>query len=115
MTPEEFYEAVDGDYAEAIERFCDDALLARFLQLFVSNPSYNELSTALLAHRWDEAFQAAHAMKGMAGNMGFTALYASDSALTEALRGGKPLSDVALFRAVSKDYLLILEKSEELA
>lgn len=41
-----------------------------------------------------------HTLKGVAQNLGFDRLYAVSVPLTEAMRGGKPLTDPALLTAV---------------
>ena len=49
---------------------------------------------------WETAFRAVHTLKGVAQNLGFDRLYAVSVPLTEAMRGGKPLTDPALLTAV---------------
>ena len=57
---------------------------------------------------------AAHTLKGVAQNLGFQKLYLSSTALTEALRGPKPLTDPALREAVAMDQAALLTAIQEL-
>lgn len=50
----------------------------------------------------------------MAQNLGFQKLYLSSTALTEALRGPKPLTDPALREAVARDQAALLTAIQEL-
>ena len=50
----------------------------------------------------------------MAQNLGFQRLYLSSSALTEALRGPRPLTDPALREAVALDQTALLRAIQEL-
>lgn len=63
---------------------------------------------------WEAAFRAAHTLKGVAQNLGFQKLYLSSTALTEALRGPKPLTDPALREAVAMDQAALLTAIQEL-
>ena len=56
----------------------------------------------------------AHTLKGVAQNLGFQRLYLSSTALTEALRGPKPLTDPALREAVAMDQAALLTAIQEL-
>ena len=62
----------------------------------------------------EAAFRAAHTLKGVAQNLGFQKLYLSSAALTEALRGPKPLTDPALREAVALDQAALLRAIQEL-
>ena len=60
------------------------------------------------------AFRAAHTLKGVCQNLGFDALYAPSSALTEALRGGSLDGADELFPPVEKEYQRVVEALKEL-
>ena len=53
---------------------------------------------------YENAFRAAHSIKGVCQNLGFLKLSQSSSALTEALRGGKNQDTTELERQVREDY-----------
>lgn len=69
---------------------------------------------AINSQDWEAAFRAAHTLKGVAQNLGFQRLYLSSAALTEALRGPKPLTDPALREAVAMDQAALLTAIQEL-
>jgi chemotaxis protein histidine kinase CheA len=56
----------------------------------------------------DEAFRAAHTMKGMCQNMAFTRLYQSSHDITETLRGKDLETAKAQINIVTKDYNRVL-------
>ena len=62
---------------------------AMYLRLVSSVPSekrFDDLSNALSEGNLDEAFDAAHALKGVLGNLSLTPLYEKASEITELLR-----------------------------
>lgn len=76
--------------------------------------SWGSLESAIHSQDWEAAFRAAHTLKGVAQNLGFQKLYLSSTALTEALRGPKPLTDPALREAVALDQAALLTAIQEL-
>ena len=55
--------------------------------LFQEDDSFGKLETSFNENNRDEAFRAAHTLKGVAQNLGFDRLYQKSSELTEFLRG----------------------------
>lgn len=103
MTLQECYQSMGADYADAIGRLRSERLLQKFVLKFLSDGSYQLLRTGLETGNQEEAFRAAHTIKGMCQNLSFTPLAASSSALTEALRAGR--TDVeGLVAQVEEDY-----------
>lgn len=77
----------------------------KMLAKFLENDSFEKLKAALDRGQTTEGFEAAHALKGLAGNLGMTRLGEADSKLTEALRGeGNIQTAKSLFPAVEKAY-----------
>lgn len=103
MTLQELYERIGGDYSATVARLMNDRLVQKFVLKFLDDGSYNLLVTSLESGNYDEAFRAAHTMKGTCANLGLTVLQASSSELTEALRAGNHEVD-DLFRKVAADY-----------
>lgn len=103
MTLQECYAALGGDYDDAIGRLRSERLLQKFVLKFLDDGSYQLLCSSLEAGDMQEAFRAAHTIKGMCQNLSFTKLGESDSALTEVLRGGGTDTDGLLVQ-VKKDY-----------
>lgn len=88
MTLKECYIALGGSYDEVIGRLHSERLVQKFVLKFLQDGSYKLLCDSMETGDWDEAFRAAHTIKGMCQNLGFTMLGISADALTEALRGG---------------------------
>lgn len=87
MTLQECYAALEGDYEAVIGRLRSDRLVQKFVLKFLDDSSYDLLNTSMESENWEEAFRAAHTIKGMCQNLSFTKLEVSSTALTEALRG----------------------------
>ena len=109
MTLQEFYATVGGNYDEAVGRLMSEALVRRFVLKFLSDPSYAALEQAIAAGEREEAFRAAHTIKGLCLNLGFGKLLASAEELTEALRSEMPANAQELFARVSEDYALTVD------
>ena len=86
MTLKECYTALCGNYDEALSRLMNERLMERFLQKFLSDPSFNEIKDAFESKDGEKAFRGAHTLKGVSANLAFTKLSTSSSLLTEALR-----------------------------
>ena len=109
LTLQEFYAVVGGNYDEAVSRLMGEAMLRRFLMKFPNDPSFAALKQAVGSGDREEAFRAAHTIKGLCLNFGFGRLLASSEALTEALRYEMPPNLTELFDRVSEDYELTLD------
>lgn len=109
MTIQECYQALGGSYSQVKSRLSSDALIKRFIGKFLDDGSYAELCRAMEAGQREEAFRAAHTLKGVSGNLSLDRLYASASKLTELLRpeaAAIPGGAAALMEEVAADYLL---------
>lgn len=79
--------AAGVDVDDALGRFMgNEELMLRFLLYFPQDPSFPQLKEALDRNDAEAAFEAAHALKGVAGNLSLKGLYQSVSALVEDLR-----------------------------
>lgn len=107
MTIEECYQELGGNYAEVCTRLPSPRLVEKFVGKFLDDHSYETLVEQIAAGNRAEAFRAAHTMKGVCANLSFTRLFASASALTEALRlEGEviPAEALSLLEEVRRDY-----------
>ena len=106
MTVKECYDAMGGNYDEVLSRLRDDTRIAKFLGKILADPSYELLVTSIANNNAEDAFRAAHTIKGICLNLAVTKLYGSSNALTEALRGKSEITDEAhkLREAVTNDY-----------
>lgn len=106
MTLKECYAALGGDYDEVMGRLRSERLVQKFVLKFPGDGSYRLLCDSLAAGDREEAFRAAHTIKGVCANLAFNDLLASSEALTEALRDGKPPEpgEETLIQRVREDY-----------
>ena len=88
MTLRECYAALGGDYDDAMGRLRSEKLVNKFVLRFLDDKSYDLLCASMEAKDYEEAFRAAHTIKGICSNLAFTALGKSSSELCEALRHG---------------------------
>ena len=111
MTLKECYTALCGNYDEALSRLMNERLMERFLEKFLSDPSFNEIKDAFESKDGEKAFRGAHTLKGVSANLAFTKLSTSSSLLTESLRntnGVIPDEAYGLYKSVEEDYNLII-------
>ena len=107
MTIVECYQQLGGNLENAKTRLPSDSLIKRFIIKFLDDSSYSELCDALQKGQRDEAFRAAHTLKGVCANLGFDQLENSASALTELLRPkdiGIPEEAVSMMKDVKHAY-----------
>lgn len=109
MTLQECYAALGGDYDEVIGRLRSERMVQKFVLRFLDDKSYELLCGAMESGNYEEAFRAAHTIKGVCQNLDFTKLYASSSQLSEALRGGFTPEAPALAEQVAADYKQTVE------
>ena len=86
----EKYRAAGGDVEGVMERFMsDEELLKMCLSQFVQEDEFGQLRENILNKEYKKAFDSAHALKGITGNLGLTDLYEKLCILVEDLRGEK--------------------------
>lgn len=104
MTLKECYDALGGNYEETLRRLCSERLVEKFALKFLQDESFSMLERAVQEENYEEAFRAAHTLKGVGLNLGFTKLHKASDELTEALRGGQRLTDISLLERVGEEY-----------
>ena len=109
MTLKECYDKISGDYDDVISRLRSERLVQKFVLKFLDDKSYDLLCSSMAEGKWDEAFRAAHTIKGVCQNLGFATLMESDSALTEALRAGNKEEALRLKEKVDVDYRMTVD------
>ena len=114
MTLRDCYDRLGGDYDEVISRLRSERLVQKFVIKFLDDGSYDTLVRAVAEKNREEAFRAAHTIKGMCQNLSFTKLGRSADELTEALRNEWNDGAPALLEAVSEDYRRVSAAIEEL-
>ena len=114
MTIQECYKKMGADYQEVLGRLYNEAMICKFVRMFLQDDSFQIMEEALRRGDVKEAFRGAHTLKGVCQNLGFDALYAPASALTEALRGGTLDGADTLFPPVEKEYQRVVAALKEL-
>ncbi len=66
----------------------NEAFYLKLVNMALDNGGYAQLTAAVRAGDKHAAFEAAHALKGMVGNLSLTPLYEPVSEMTELLRAG---------------------------
>lgn len=95
-----------ADYNEVFGRLRSDERIQRFLIKVLDDGSYDLLIKSLDEKNIEDAFRAAHTIKGVCMNLSLTKLYKSSQALTEALRNRHEYGDdiPPLLEQVTADY-----------
>lgn len=72
MTVKECYEKMGANYENVLSRLGgSEALVKRLVLKFLDDASYQKLEEQLLNKNVEEAFRAAHTLKGVCLNLGF--------------------------------------------
>ena len=88
MNIRECYERMGADFNGVIGRLGSEALIKKFALKFLEDTSFQSLKEGLEKGDGEQAFRAAHTLKGVCLNLGFDNLYPSSKDLTELLRAG---------------------------
>lgn len=104
MTLQECYLKLEGDYAAVSSRLPSEKFIQKYVLKFAEDKTMKLLEESWQAGNFEEAFRAAHTIKGMCQNLAFARLEGSSSALTEALRGGKSPQAEEMYQQVREDY-----------
>lgn len=104
MTIQECYDKMGENYLEVKERLMSDAMIKKFVIKFLDDKSFNNLCEGIDESDGEKAFMAAHTLKGLSQNLGFTKLYKVASDITEALRGRSTVGCENMLEAVQIEY-----------
>lgn len=72
----------------------------RMIKMGLASDQFDKLGAALNANQLDEAFEAAHALKGVLGNLALTPIYNPLAEMTELLRAGKSEDYVTMYKPI---------------
>ena len=92
MTIQECYKEMGADYEEVFHRLPRESMVRKFALMFLKEGNAQE------------AFRAAHTLKGVCQNLGFTNLYQPAYELTEVLRAGTLEGSGEWFARVTEQY-----------
>ena len=88
MTIQDLYQNIGGDFDQAIRVLRVDALVDKHIRKFTKNGVVENLLAAGESMDAGTLFDAAHAMKGLCGNLGLTSLAEMSSEICEEFRPG---------------------------
>lgn len=118
MTIQECYQKFGGDFAQVEKRLPTVSLIERFIKKFLDDGSFLELCRAMENGQCEDAFRAAHTLKGVSANLSLNRLTSSATELTELLRGESgaiPPQAASLMEKVREDYELTVAAIREYA
>lgn len=110
MTVKECYDKMGANYDNVLSRLGgSEDLVKRFALKFLNDSSYQNLEQQLQNKDVEEAFRAAHTLKGVCLNLGFDNLFTVSSDLTEKLRAKELDGADELFEKVKEQYEITVE------
>lgn len=104
MTLQDCYSALGGDYSDAVARLRSDKLVQKFILRFLDDQSYELFCASMESKNYEEAFRAAHTIKGICQNLSFGRLLKSSSEMSDALRHGWTPQADELIEQLTADY-----------
>ena len=108
MTIQECYRQMGANYEDVLKRLYSEGMIRKFARMFLDDDSYLKLERSLKEENVEEAFRAAHTLKGVCQNLGFTNLYQPTYDLTEVLRTGTLEGTKELFDSVTCQYKITI-------
>lgn len=104
-------ESYGVDYDDTLRRFLNnESFYFKILSMFPKDGSLEKLSAAIANGNLEEAFEAAHTLKGVAGNLGLTPLFNAVCTIVESLRMGTHTDEYPqMLAAISDEYKRALE------
>ena len=88
---------------EGLARCMNNAnFFMRMIGMGLKNDSFEKLGKALEDNNLDEAFEQAHALKGVVGNLALTPIYNPLAEMTEMLRAKKDVDYIAMYAPIKE-------------
>lgn len=98
------------DYTDAMERMGDNGdLYKRLAMKYLDDGNYVELVAAMDVANYDDAYKAAHALKGVAGNLSFDKLFELAGTVSGALYQGEYQAAQPLMPAIKDAHEKVVE------
>ena len=106
-TFQEIFQAYGADYTATMERFMgNETMYLKLLDMLFQDDNLKKLEQAVTEKDYTTAFEAAHTLKGVAGNMGLTPLYEAVCAIVEPLRAREQRDDyLALYQVIEQAFV----------
>lgn len=86
MTLKDFYSKLGDDYNDVLVRLISEERIKHFVIRFLEDNSFDSLCESLKNKDYNQAFNSAHNLKGIAQNLGFNHLAESADEIGDALR-----------------------------
>lgn len=83
------------------------AIVKKFAIKFLDDPSFTDMKKAVAEKNVEDAFRAAHTLKGVCLNLGFSDLYHTSYDITEIFRAGTFEGAEELMEAMDDQYQTI--------
>ncbi len=110
-----FYEKIGSDAESVTERMGGNSdITKRFVLKFTEDESFLKLGGALKEKKTEEAFRAAHTLKGICINLGFDELFKEASSVTELLRNGELKEAENAFPKLEEAYFKVTNAAKKL-
>lgn len=90
MTISQFYDTIGGNFNEVKSRLTSEKTVRKFVLKYADDKTFEALENSLKDNDLKSAFRAAHTLKGICLNLGFSDFFKVTNELTEYLR---PLDD----------------------
>ena len=103
--------AFGADTAEGLARCMNnEAFYLKMIGMGLGDKRFETLETQLAEGDKEGAFDTAHALKGVLGNLAITPIYEPMSEMTELLRAGKDADYVTMYKGIKeqRDTLLAM-------
>lgn len=115
MNLEKLYGTIGSDYQTVLERFCGhDEMLAKFVKSFLRDNTFQNLTEAAGKPDYPEIESRAHALKGVAGNLGFERLHAACGELVSCVRFDRLDEVPENFRKVEMEYGIVCNTIQDM-
>ncbi len=114
MTVRECYEQMGADFDNVLGRLGSEQMVQRFALKFLNDTSFQSLEETLKNKDVEQAFRAAHTLKGVCLNLGFDNLFTVSSELTEKLRAKELDGTDVMFEKVKEQYNITVSALKQL-
>lgn len=106
MTVKECYEVLGANYEDVMSRLRKEERAVKFLKMFLADESFASLAAAMEAGNMEDAFRAAHSLKGVSLNLSLANLYTPASRLSDRLKVQREdgAEVQAMFEDVKREY-----------
>lgn len=91
----------------------NEAFYLQLIGMILKEPNFDKLEAAVAAHDLKTAFEAAHALKGVTGNLALTPLYEPIVEITELLRAGTETDYSGLLQTIRAQKDKLQDLSED--